>query len=405
MPYKIIIILTRAFDPNAGGVQRSTYKMSSYFKRHGHQTHVYSYQKEGHAKQDVATLHAAKQSGGPRTNANNIQLQQLIEDIKPDVVINQMPYELEIGKCLAEVHHEQNFLLLACLRNTLYSVRYNLDVYLKALVPKPLQFVFNNALGKKLLLKIHKSKHGKDLKNILDTYDYFVMFGPPNMKELSYFVGNYKLDKTHLIPNSILSVLLEVPLKEKRILWLSRLSYKQKRADLILPFWKKVMDELPDWQLDIVGDGDAFEDVKLQIEKENIPRVSMYGKQPPNDYYKRSPIYIMTSAFEGFPNTLIEAQSYACIPVVYDSYPICSWVVKHGKAGVLISPFDVDQMASEVLHIANNQMLQNKKMALSLENAREFEINNVGKLWVDFFDKNLTTFTHLNIQSKITNKI
>lgn len=389
MSYKILIILINSFDPNAGGVQRSTYKMSSYFKGDGHQTHVYSYEVDGHAKQDVAKLHKANQSGGQRTNANNIQLQQLIKKIKPDVVINQMPYEHEIGKCLAEVHNKQNFLLLGCLRNTLYTVRYNIDTYRKALVPKLLRPIFDNILGHKILLSIHKLKHCRDLKNILDTYDYFVMFGPPNMEELSYFVGNYKLDKTHLIPNSILSVLPKAPLKEKRILWLSRLSYKQKRADLILPFWKKVMNKLPDWQLDIVGDGDAFEDVKLQIEKENIPRVSMYGKQPPNDYYKRSPIYIMTSAFEGFPNTLIEAQSYACIPVVYDSYPICSWVVKQGKSGVLIPPFNIDQMASEVIHIAKNQNLQNQKMAFSLENAGEFEINNVGKLWVDFFDKNL----------------
>jgi hypothetical protein len=27
-------------------------------------------------------------------------------------------------------------------------------------------------------------------------------------------------------------------------------------------------------------------------------------------------------------------------------------------------------------------------MELSLENAREFEISNVGKLWVEFFDNN-----------------
>lgn len=389
MSYKILVILTKSFDPDGGGVQRSTFKMCSYFKNDGHQTHVFSYLDKGHAAQDVATLHLAKQSGRHKVKANNIQLQNLIADIKPDVVINQMPYEHEIGRCLAEIHQKQHFLLLACLRNTLYKVIYNLDVYLKEIVPKPLQFFFNNTLGKKLLLQIHKEAHGRNLKNILDSYDYFVMFGPPNMEELKYFVGTYKLDKTHLIPNSILGVLPEIPIKEKRILWLSRLTYKQKRADLILPFWQKVMNELPDWQLDIVGDGDAFEDVRLQIEKEKIPRVNMYGKQPPNEYYKRSPIYIMTSAFEGFPNTLIEAQSHACIPVVYDSYPICSWVVKKGKAGVLIPPFNVDQMANEVIHIAMNQTLQNKKMELSLKNAREFEINNVGKLWVDFFDKNL----------------
>lgn len=390
MSYKVLIILTKPFDSNSGGVQRSTYKMCRYFKDNGHQTHVFSYSSTGHVSQDVATLHEANHLGRHTRKENNIQLQRLVFDLKPDVVINQMPYEHEIGKCLAEVHSKQRFLLVACLRNTLYAVRYNLDVYLKSVVPKSLQFALMNALGKKAVLEIHKATHRKSLRKILDTYDYFVMFGPPNIQELRYFVGNYRLNKTHLIPNSIFSVLPEVPLKDKRILWLSRLTYKQKRADLILPFWKKVLDELPDWQLDIVGDGDAFEDIMLQIEKDNIPRVTMHGKQPPNEYYRRSPIYIMTSAFEGFPNTLIEAQSFACIPVVYDSYPICSWVVKHGKAGVLVPPFNVDQMATEVIQLAKNQMLQTEKMVLSLENAREFELCNVGKLWIDFFDRKLS---------------
>ena len=389
MPYKILIILTRAFDPNAGGVQRSTFKMSSYFKRHGHQTHVYSYQEDGHAEQDVAELHTANLSGRHRTDANNSKLQQLIIDIKPDVVINQMPYEIEIGKALASIHKKQKFLLLSCLRNTLFVVKLNLESYLKSVVPKILYPLLNNQLGRKLIFKKHKSKHTKDLKFILDTYDYFVMFGPPNSVELKYFVGDYKLNKTHLIPNSILSVLPEVPNKEKRILWLSRVTYKQKRADLILPFWKKVMNELPNWQFDIVGDGDAFEDVKQQIEKEKIPRVTMYGNQTPYSYYKRSPIYIMTSAFEGFPNTLIEAQSYASIPVIYDSYPMCSWVVKEGESGLLIPPFEIDTMAKEVIELAKNQNRQNRLMQASLANAREFELDNVGKLWLDFFDREL----------------
>jgi glycosyltransferase involved in cell wall biosynthesis len=389
MSYKIIIILTGAFNPNAGGVQRSTYKMSSYFKRNGHQVHVYSYQVEGHAKQEVAELHSANLPGKNKTEANNSKLQNLIIDIKPDVVINQMSYEVGIGKALAKVHKNQKFLLLSCLRNTLFVVKLNLESYLISVVPKPLHPLFNNKLGRKVIFKKHKSKHSKDLKFILDTYDYFVMFGPPNREELKYFVGDYKLNKTHLIPNSILSVLPEIPVKEKRILWLSRLNYKQKRADLILPFWKKVMHALPDWQFDIVGDGDAFEDIRLQIEKENIPRVTMFGNQIPYLYYKRSPIYIMTSAFEGFPNTLIEAQSYASIPVIYDNYPICSWVVKEGKSGVLIPPFEVGVMAKEVIDLAKNKKRQEELMQAALDNAREFELDNVGKLWIDFFDREL----------------
>lgn len=389
MAYKILIIITQAFDRNAGGVQHTTYKMSRYFKQEGHQPHVFSYRMEGHSVQDVAELHSVDEEGGHKNNANNLQLQKLIERIQPDVVINQMPYEREIGDALSAMHTKQNFLLLGCLRNTLFTVKLNLPSYVKSVVPKYFQPIFNNYLGKQILLMQHKKRHKNELKYILDTYDYYVMFGPPNIQELKYFVGDYKLGKTVLIPNSIPSVLDAIPVKEKRILWLSRLGYGQKRADLILPFWKKVMNELPDWHFDIVGDGNAYDDLKKQIEQEKIPRVALYGKQVPDNYYKRSPIYIMTSENEGFPNTLIEAQSFGAIPVVYDNYPICSWVVKEGESGVLITPFNVNQMAREVINIAKDENIQKKLMEAALENAREFEINKVGKKWVDFFDSQL----------------
>jgi len=387
MSYKILIVLIPPFDPNAGGVQRSTFKMSSYFKEQGHDTHVFSFYNVGHAKQEVAQLHKANKDNAEKSNANHLQLQNLIENIQPDIVINQMPYEHSIGDTLKLAKNKIDFLLLSCLRNTLFTVKLNLDSYLKGVVPKPIQPLFNNKLGYQLLLQLHKVKHAKDLKRILDTYDYFVMFGPPNIYELKYFVGNYKLDKTHLIPNSILSVQPKVPKKEKRILWLSRLSYGQKRADLVLPFWKKVMQKLPDWELDIVGNGDAYEDIKQQIELQNIPRVTLYGKQVPDKYYKRAPIYIMTSKNEGFPNTLIEAQSFGCVPVVYDNYPICSWVVNNGESGILIPPFDVDKMAEEVINLAKDEKRQKKLMQAALDNANDFVLEKVGKKWVDFFDE------------------
>ena len=386
MPYKVLIILTRPFDPNAGGVQRSTYKISSYLKEHGCDTNVFSFYTNGHKPQDVATLHTAKSLGAHANKDNFKRLEFVIKDIKPDIVINQMPYEILLGKTLKRAKSLNNFLLLGCLRNTLYPVKLNIDKYLEEVVPKFLHKTIDNNAGRSLFQKIHSSRHTKILKFILDTYDNFVMFGPPNIEELKYFIGDYKLDKVRLIPNSILSVLQEVPPKEKRILWLSRLSYKQKRADLILPFWKEVMHKLPDWQFDIVGDGDAFKDLKAQIKEEEIPRVKMYGKQVPYEYYKQSPIYIMTSAFEGFPNTLIEAQSFGAIPVVYDNYPVCSWVVKEGKSGILIPPFDVYQMAKEVVGLAKDQNRQNILMQAALENAREFDLQNVGKQWLDFFD-------------------
>lgn len=389
MKPRILIIITRPFDPNAGGVQRSTYKISSYFKNTGHETHIFSFQKTGHKQQEVAQLHTGIAASGIKNKANHQHLKDIIVKIQPDIVINQMPYERQIGITLDAIKKDIPFLLLSCLRNTLFVVKLNIESYINSAFPKLIQPLFKNSLGKRLALISHKMKHKSDLKFILDTYDRFILFGPPNLEELKYFVGDYKLDKTHFIPNSILSVQDNIPCKENRILWLSRVTYNQKRADLILPLWKKIMHKLPEWEFDIVGEGDAFNDIKKQIETENIPRIKMYGKQTPYEYYSKSPIYIMTSAFEGFPNTLIEAQSYGCIPIVYNTYPICSWILKDGKNGILIPPYNIEKMAEGVISLANDKSRQNSLMSASLENAREFHLEKVGKKWLTFFDNEL----------------
>lgn len=389
MKYKILIVLTHGFNPNSGGVQRSTYKMSSVFKKNGHETHVFTYWRKENKPQKVAKLHIADQEGAQTNPHNHNQLTNLVLSLKPDIVINQMPYDQDAGKALLKAKKEHQFLLLGCLRNTLFSIKLNIDTYIKRIVPKQFHGLTTNPIARKLFYYKHKLSHRKDLKFILDTYDFFVMFGPPNMDELKYFVGNYKLHKTHLIPNSIPSVISEIPKKEKRILWLSTVNYHQKRADLILPFWKKVLKELPDWELDIVGDGDAYDEIKQQIGNEHIPRVTMHGRQMPFEYYKRASIYIMTSAFEGLPNTLLEAQSFAAIPIVYDSYPICSWIVNNGESGILIKPFDVGQMAKEAIALVNDPTRQQLLMQASLSNAREFQLDKVGQKWMDFFAKQL----------------
>ncbi len=384
----IFFVLTPAFDPYSGGVQMSTYKIGSYLARAGHELTVYSFENKGHVDCDFGVLHHAPAASGERSHENLKHFSKVIQNVQPDVVINQMPYEHAIGDVLLFYKQKRPFLLLGCLRNTLFSVKLNLDAYLKNVVPNPIQPLFNNALGKRLLLQKHKRRHATDLKRILDTYDYFVMFGQPNRMELEYFVGSYKSHKTAFIPNSIPAVAAQVPAKEKRILWLSRLSYGQKRADLILPLWKKMMHELPDWQYDIVGDGDAYRDIQSQIQKEHIPRVTLYGKQQPDAYYSRSPIYIMTSGFEGFPNTVIEAQSFGAVPVIFDNYPMARGVIKDNQNGLLIPPFDLDAMAKGVIQLAKNTHQSEQMEEAALRNAEKFTIDKVGEKWLDFFETN-----------------
>jgi len=211
------------------------------------------------------------------------------------------------------------------------------------------------------------------------------MFGPPNLKELRYFVPAFKRDRVRLIPNSIPNVADRPPAKEKRLLWLGRVAREQKRAELILPIWSRVSNALPDWHLDVVGDGPLLEDLRHRAVTSGLPRISFHGQQVPDRYYQRSAVFFMTSAFEGFPNTLVEAQSHAAVPVIFDSYPVARWVVQDGVSGALVPPFDIDAMASRIVELAESPDRE-RFAEQALKSAQRFHIDRVGQMWQELFE-------------------
>lgn len=380
--YKILFVLTPAFIPSAGGVQMSTAKMGRYFAASGHKITVFSFQKGRHDACDFGRLVAPPQHGGSGNPENLEALEHVLKVFEPDIVINQMPYEFAVG---AALNANKRYLLLGCLRNTLYSVKSNLESYVTRTAPGALKRLSRNKSVQSVFLQIHRIRHRAELKKILETYDLFVMFGPPNIEELSYFVPDFDQEKIKLIPNSIPTVAKEVPEKRKRLLWLGRIVEHQKRAELILPVWQRVSKALPDWELDVVGDGPLLQALKQRVRQLGLERIHFHGRQVPEEFYRRAAVFFMTSSFEGFPNTLVEAQSYGAIPVVFDSYPVAKWIVVDGQNGHLVDPFDVDAMAKQIISLANHPERQ-RFAEQSLVSAHRFHIECVGQMWQKLFD-------------------
>ena len=97
----------------------------------------------------------------------------------------------------------------------------------------------------------------------------------------------------------------------------------------------------------------------------------------------------MTSAFEGFPNTLVEALSYGCVPVIFDSYPVASWIIKDRENGLLIPPFDVEKMANGLRELAGSEY-RPVWAERAIASARQFHIDQVGQIWQELFDQELS---------------
>lgn len=382
---KILFTLTPAFDPNAGGVQRTTFKLGQYFTEQGYKVSYFSTAHEGHIVVKYGTLFHAEQAGGEGNPKNIVALKDLVKEIKPDVVINQMPYEKNLVQALFELKAKTNFHLLGCLRNSLFNFKSNARDRMRQLLPSTVFKLLNNRVGLYFIQKRHWLKHRKDLKEILDKHDKFILLAPPNRKELEHFVGDYKKEKVLSIPNSIPEVYTGDVQKEKIILHVGRLNVPQKRSDLLLDFWGNCYKQLPDWHFVIVGDGPYKKELEKDIKKRKLPRVNLEGYQKPEPFYKRASIFMMPSAYEGFPNTILEAQSFGCLPLAFNSYLALNWIVNDMKDACLIAPFDSKNMAQKLISIIEQPNKLHEMQAAAKINASRFTIDQVGTEWIKLF--------------------
>ena len=114
--------------------------------------------------------------------------------------------------------------------------------------------------------------------------------------------------------------------------------------------------------------------------------MQFFGKVDPTEYYKKAKIFHMTSAFEGFGNVLIEAQSYGCVPMLFDSYSAASDIVYHNENGILVQPFDCNEYAAETKKLMDNPEKTSELALNAYENVLRFSYEETYKKWKKVFE-------------------
>lgn len=176
-------------------------------------------------------------------------------------------------------------------------------------------------------------------------------------------------------------------LNNNRLLWLGRLSI-EKRPQELLEIFRQVILKRPEIILCIVGENNTDEGRKT------IELVKQYGLQNNVEfvgytneiekYYSASDIFIMTSEFEGSPNTIIESKAFG-LPIVMYDLPYINWC-KDPKGLIICKQQDISLMANEIINLLEDRKyLENMgvESRKSLEEAAEFDLS---KYWKDIFD-------------------
>lgn len=168
--------------------------------------------------------------------------------------------------------------------------------------------------------------------------------------------------------------------KENIILCVSRLA-REKCVDKMLVIWQQLALVLPDWKFIIVGDGPERSKLEHYVQKHQVPRVQFMGFAKPTEYYQRAKIFWMTSKFEGWGMTLIEAMQQGCVPVAYQTFSSITDIIDNGHNGYLVEPNRTDMFIKSTILLACNDQLWHDFSKATIKKVDNFSIKKIVKEW------------------------
>ena len=155
--------------------------------------------------------------------------------------------------------------------------------------------------------------------------------------------------KLRVIPNFI-RVLPEPPpfrRRESMILAVGRLD-RQKGFDLLIEAFAASRAGAQAWQVAILGEGPERIRLETMIRELGLgAKVLLPGVvAEPAEWLGRARVFVLSSRFEGFPNTLLEAMAMGCAVVATDCLSGPGEIIHHGEDGLLVPPDDVEALTS-----------------------------------------------------------
>lgn len=175
--------------------------------------------------------------------------------------------------------------------------------------------------------------------------------------------------------------------KQKTCLMVGRMVEYPKRVMLMLKMWQQI-EQTPaanDWSLEIVGDGPDLQAFQAQAQSLHLQRCFFRGRQNPIDYYRKASLFLMTSAFEGFPMTLVEAQQMGCVPVAFDSFGSLHEVVTDDINGCIVKEGAIKEYVDKTLALIQNDTKRQQLATNSVNQSAQYSQKNICESWQKFF--------------------
>lgn len=176
-----------------------------------------------------------------------------------------------------------------------------------------------------------------------------------NIKKNTAIIPNPIIDKDNIVCNPI-------DLRRKRVVTHGRLDNEQKRHDVLINAFAMLHRDFPEYTLSIYGKDDDESKknetaLKTQITESELEDCAILEGETmtPKESIKDSMLWVMTSDFEGIPNSLIEAMSMGLPCISTDCSPGgARFLIQNGVNGYLVKRGDAFALYEKMRFLIQN---------------------------------------------------
>jgi glycosyltransferase involved in cell wall biosynthesis len=236
---------------------------------------------------------------------------------------------------------------------------------------------------KYILLRLYKLKYSSHYKSLCKNSDYVILESEKFKQELIFLIENQSIENVIGISNFVVFDKIKKLEKKNEILYVGRINTSQKRVDLLLKIWSLLYLKFPDWSLKIVGGGDELESIKSLSVKYKLDNIFFYGFQDAKPFYETASIISLTSAYEGFGITLIEAMQFGVVPIAFNSYLSVTDIINDKVNGCLIEPFNIQKYADALSELMTSSDKLKFYSLASEQYVKKFDLNYIGEHWLE----------------------
>lgn len=370
-----ILFIERELNPTGGGVQRVSYILGEGLCKRGFNTWYAFHEKKSDTDLIPNDRKLFFDINIPQQNILE-EFSSFIETNRINILFCQNVYSVKMCNVYRELKESFHMKIVACLHanpdRTTNKNCFKLTpfrIYLKDI----LKTIYFNIIGNAFI---------EEMKRVYAMSDRYVLL---SKRFIPVFINIVKPDDTSKligINNPCSFQEYKADKKNDILLVVARMEEGQKRISNILRVWNRLLWKYKNWSLVVVGKGKDLEYYKGYVRKNNIGRVEFVGASDNvQQYYSTSKIFLMTSIWEGLSMTLIEAQSFGCVPVAFDNFAALHDII-NGSNGTIVKSNDLDEYIKTVDDLMSHDAKLNEMSVQAINSSRHnFDTDKILDEW------------------------